>query len=618
MKNLMNVFRHVVPCAVLLIAAAVLAGETPLRIHIISGCKEYNSDQSLHTYAAHLEAKLGARVTGSWVSDGATVLPNADQIKDADLLIVFARRLNLDEKYLPPIRQHWDQGKPCLGIRTASHAFQAADIAVFDRQVLGGNYLGHYANEPVQVANVPTERNHPVLKGVGPFTSRRLYKAGELAKDTTVLQRGTIDASTTQPVTWVHEYHGGRMFYTSLGVPEDFANPNFIRLLDNAVSWTTQTQPTAGTTATAETGTSSTAPTGDYLVYFGTYTGPKSKGIYVSRLDPKTGEVTEPELAATTTNPSFLAVHPNEQYLYAVGEVWNGSQKGSVIAYRIAPQTGKLTELNQQSSGGVGPCHLNVDASGHCLLVANYGGGSIAVLPIQEDGRLGEATAFVQHAGSSVNPQRQKGPHAHGIYPDPANRFVFVPDLGLDKVMSYRLDAAQGTLTPNHPPFTPIKPGSGPRHFTFSPDGKFAYVISEMASTITAFRYDASRGALEEIQTISTLPPDFTGNNSTTAEIEMHPSGKFLYGSNRGHDSIAVFAVDPPTGRLRWIENVSTQGKTPRGFGIDPTGHWLLAANQGSDNAVVFRLDETTGRLTPTGQILRVGAPVCVKFVPVK
>ena len=235
--------------------------------------------------------------------------------------------------------------------------------------------------------------------------------------------------------------------------------------------------------------------------------------------------------------------------------------------------------------------------------------------PIRSDGRLGEVSAFVQHTGSSVNPSRQRKPHAHSINVSPDNRFAIVADLGLDKLLVYRFDAARGALAPNDPPFAAVMPGSGPRHFTFHPGGKFAYVINELASTVTAFSYDAARGALSELQTISTLPKDFTGS-STTAEVQVDATGKFLYGSNRGHDSIAVFAIDPSKGTLTPVQRVPMQGKTPRNFRIDPTGSYLFAANQDSGSVVIFRIHAKTGRLTPTGQALAVASPVCVKFVP--
>jgi 6-phosphogluconolactonase len=276
-----------------------------------------------------------------------------------------------------------------------------------------------------------------------------------------------------------------------------------------------------------------------------------------------------------------------------------------------------LRLLNQQASGGGGPCHLAVDRTGKCLLVANYGSGSIAALRIQADGKLVETGAVIQHAGSSVNRQRQAGPHAHFITPDPANRFALTCDLGLDKVLVYKLDPAHAALTPNEPLSVSIKPGSGPRHLAFHPNGHFVYLINEMGSTLTVLGYDSKQGTLQELQAVSTLPEHSQGSSSG-AEVQVHPTGKFVYASNRGHDSIAVFAVNAKTGKLTYVEHQSTRGKTPRHFAIDPSGRWLLAENQDSDNIVVFRVDSKSGRLTPTGQAVEVGAPVCVQFVPGK
>ena len=358
---------------------------------------------------------------------------------------------------------------------------------------------------------------------------------------------------------------------------------------------------------------------GSMLVYFGTYTGAKSKGIYVSRFDPTTGQLTAAELAAATVSPSFLAVHPSWRFLYAAGETGTleGKRGGAVSAFSLDAKTGRLTLLNRQSSGGEGPCHLAVDQSGKCLLVANYGNGAIAALPIQADGALAEPGTVIQHQGSSVNPARQSGPHAHFITADPTDRFVLACDLGLDEVLVYRLDPAKATLVANDPPFASVKPGSGLRHLAFHPSGRFVFLISEMSSTLTVFAYDAKRGALKEVQTISTLPETFTGERSG-AEVQVHPSGKFVYGSNRGHDSIAVFGFDPKRGHLTCLQHQATQGKMPRHFAIDPTAQWLLAENQESDSVVVFRVDATTGRLSPTGQRISVGAPVCAVFVPAK
>lgn len=352
-------------------------------------------------------------------------------------------------------------------------------------------------------------------------------------------------------------------------------------------------------------------------IYIGTYTGEASQGIYTSLLNPATGELAPAELAAEVKNPSFLAIHPGAKFLYAVSEVAEGGAKptGAVAAFAIDTPTGKLKLLNRQSSEGAGPCHLNVDAAGKNVLVANYGGGSCAVLPIGPDGRLGAATAAIQHQGKSVNPQRQEGPHAHSINLDTANRYAFVADLGLDEVLVYRFDSARGSLAPNDPPAAKVAPGAGPRHFAFHPSGKYAYVINEMASTVTAFAYDAGRGTLTELQTITTLPADFKGNTST-AEVVVHPSGKFLYGSNRGHDSLAIFKIDAAAGKLTAAGHQPTGGKTPRNFAIDPSGKWLLAENQGSGTIVVFRVDPETGSLAATGHTLKVGSPVCVRMVP--
>jgi 6-phosphogluconolactonase len=310
-----------------------------------------------------------------------------------------------------------------------------------------------------------------------------------------------------------------------------------------------------------------------YLVYIGTYTEKGSKGIYACRFDPATDRLTSVGLAVETVDPSFLAIDPSGRFLYAVNEIsqYEGRTSGAVSAFAIAPGTGKLTFLNEVASGGAGPCHLTVDKTGKYVLVANYGGGSLAVFPILSDGRLEQASAFVQHKGASVNPQRQEGPHVHSVYMSPDNRFVISADLGLDEVFIYRFDAAKGTLAPNVPPSATVSSGAGPRHFAFSPNGKFGYVIDELQSTITPFSYEAAKGALDVLQPVSTLPPDFKGE-STAAEVEVHPSGRFLYASNRGLDSIAVFAINSRKGTLTLQAEVPTLGKTPRSFAIDTTG----------------------------------------------
>ncbi len=355
---------------------------------------------------------------------------------------------------------------------------------------------------------------------------------------------------------------------------------------------------------------------GKLRVYIGTYTWGGSKGIYQAELDLASGQLGPARLAAETVSPSFLAIHPDGKFLYSIGEIgeFRGKKAGVVSAFSIDATTGKLTLLNQQSSGGPGPCHVNLDRTGRCALVANYSGGSVASLPIGDDGLLREAASFIQHVGAGVDPRRQEGPHAHCAVVDPANRFAFVADLGLDKVFVYRLDAASGTLSANEPASTSLPPGSGPRHLAFHPNGRYAYVINEMKSTLAAMSYDAEHGVLKLLGTLSTLPAGFTGNNST-AEVEVHPSGKFVYGSNRGHGSIAIFAVDEATGKLRYLGVEPTRGKNPRSFGIDPTGKYLLAADQDGNNVVVFRIDGETGKLLATGSSLAVSAPVCVKFM---
>lgn len=352
-------------------------------------------------------------------------------------------------------------------------------------------------------------------------------------------------------------------------------------------------------------------------VYVGTYTSRNSQGIYRFNLDQENGAVESKGLAADAVNPSFLAIHPSGKWLYAVGEVddLKGVKGGGVSAFAIDPATGALTLINQQSSKGGGPCHLTVDRSGRCVLVANYGGGSTAVLPINADGSLKQVSSFIQHRGSSVNRQRQEGPHAHSVNVDPTNRFAVTADLGLDQLLVFRFVPELGRIEPNDPSYFKVAPGSGPRHFAFHPDGRRAFVINELASTVTALRFDPTNGILTETQTISTLPPGYDGENHTS-EIQVHPSGRFVFGSNRGHNSIAVFSVGDDS-QLTPVVIQRTGGRTPRNFGIDPSGRFLFAANQDSDNIVVFAIDPTSGRLSPFGPPLSVPFPVCVKFLNV-
>jgi 6-phosphogluconolactonase len=354
----------------------------------------------------------------------------------------------------------------------------------------------------------------------------------------------------------------------------------------------------------------------DYLVYVGTYTGPKSQGIYALKFHPGAGSVDELGLAGEIKNPSFLALHPNHKYLYAVSELGNnGKDVASVSSFSIDSATGKLKLLNKVATGGGGACHLVVDKTQKMLLVANYGTGSVASFQVKQDGTLGEVTALKQHAGSSVNPKRQRGPHAHAVVLSPDNRFVFVPDLGLDEIVSYKIDPSGAALTPNDPPFVKLTPGLGPRHFAFHPNDKFAYGLNEMGSSVSAFSYDARSGRLNALQTISTLPEGFTGENNS-AEIAIDKTGRFLYASNRGNNSVAQFAVDSQKGTLTKVEVTPTQGRTPRNFVIDPTGRYLLAANQDSDSIVIFRIDQHSGKLSPTGTTVTVPSPVCIQFVP--
>ncbi len=352
------------------------------------------------------------------------------------------------------------------------------------------------------------------------------------------------------------------------------------------------------------------------LVFVGTYTRKESEGICVFELDSETGALSHLATATDVENPSFLAIHPSKQYLYAVNEVgeWEDGATGAISAFALDIDTGTLTLLNQQPTHGTAPCHVTVNREGTFAYVANYGSGTASVFPIQQDGSLEPASDTVAFEGSGPNPQRQQAPHAHSVTLDAANRFAFIADLGTDRLMSYRIDEVPGKLIPNKVPFYKEEGGAGPRHFTFHPNGRYAYLINEMGNTITALAYDPVSGTLERLQTVPTLPDDFEGSN-TTADIHVAPSGRFLYGSNRGHDSLVVYAIDAADGTLRYVEHTATGGKTPRNFGIDPTGTLLLAANQDSGNVVAFRIDGETGKLTPTGEETEVSMPVCVKFL---
>ena len=358
------------------------------------------------------------------------------------------------------------------------------------------------------------------------------------------------------------------------------------------------------------------------LVYAGTYTGPKSKGIYFFRLKTENLEVEQNitlvplGLAVETPNASFLAMDAKRRLVFAVNELDRFQDKpgGAVGVFSVDSATGKLSLLNQVPSMGAGPCHLALDKSGRHLLVANYGSGSAAIFPVAEDGRLAPASDVAQHSGKSVHPDRQKGPHAHCVTLDPAGRFAFVCDLGLDKIFAYRLDAQPGKLMAADPPFTPVKAGSGPRHMVFRPDGRFAYVVNELSSTAVAYAYDAKGGILKELQTISTLPGYYDGPN-LAAEVDVHPTGRFLYVSNRGNDTVVLFAIDPEAGTLTYIEEQGTGGRTPRHFGVQPSAKHLVIANQESDTLLVCRIDAGNGRLKPSGVFAAAPSPACVQFL---
>jgi 6-phosphogluconolactonase len=349
-----------------------------------------------------------------------------------------------------------------------------------------------------------------------------------------------------------------------------------------------------------------------YRVYIGTYSGKLSKGIYQCELDTKDGKLSGATVAAEVKDPSFVAIHPNRKYLYCVGE----GGKGSISAFAIDAKSGKLTVLNSQPSQGAAPCHLVVDATGKNVLAANYTGGSCLSIPLEADGGLSKTSSFHQHKGFGVDKSRQQAPHAHSINLDKANKFAFCADLGLDKVLIYRFDAAKGTLTPNDPPAFDVPPGSGPRHFAWHPNGKFAYINGEMSMTVIAAAYDDERGSLKQLQVLSTLPKDANRKGASTAEVVVHPNGKFVYVSNRGHNSIAIFAADPKTGMLKAVGHESRNIATPRNFAIEPTGKYMLVANQSGNSVISFGINQATGELIPTGGSVSVGAPVCVRFMP--
>ena len=373
----------------------------------------------------------------------------------------------------------------------------------------------------------------------------------------------------------------------------------------------------AGVLAQASSASANHAPTKDhYFAYIGTYTGPNSKGIYAYRFETRSGQFTPIGVAAEVVNPSFLATDPTHRFLYAVTEIGNnGREHAYVSSFAINRQTGALKFLNKVDSGGGGACHLIVDKTGKILFVANYGSGNVASFAIKPNGALGEQTGFDQHKGSSIDSRRQKGPHAHAVALSSDNRFLFVPDLGTDHVNVYRVDAAKGTFTANDPAFASVKPGLGPRHFTFGAGDRFAYVLTEMGSSVAVFSYNKSKGVLTPVQTISNLSPDFKGEDNS-AEIEVDQSGRFLYTSNRGSDTITVFSINREKGTLSRAQVIPSGGKIPRNFAIDPSGKYMAVANQKSDNVVVFAIDHKNGKLTRTKQEFNVSSPICIIFVP--
>ncbi len=351
------------------------------------------------------------------------------------------------------------------------------------------------------------------------------------------------------------------------------------------------------------------AQNADQYLYVGTYTRKTSEGIYVYKVNTQTGDVSPVSHTRGISNPSFLAISPDNRFLYATG----GASGDSTRAFAIDPVSHGLALLNAQPSCGQGAAHLAVDKTGKWVIVGCYTSGSLSVLPVKADGSLGRITQTIQHEGSSIDPERQTKPYVHSITIAPNNKDVFVPDLGTDKIVTYSLDAQTGQLTAGNPAFTAAIPGSGPRHFTFHPNGRFAYVIQEMSSTITGFTYKS--GALNAFQTVKTLPDDYTGRK-WSADIHISPDGRFLYGSNRAHESLAIFSIDQKTGRLTLVGHQPVNGKTPRNFAIDPTGNFVLVANQDSDNITIFKRDKQTGKLTATGKEITVSMPVCLKFTP--
>jgi 6-phosphogluconolactonase len=362
--------------------------------------------------------------------------------------------------------------------------------------------------------------------------------------------------------------------------------------------------------------TAAWAKAGDLLVLFGTHRA--GLGFSLGHFNDQTGALSKPEATLAADAPGYFVIHPDGRHIYVANEInsFQGQKAGAISAYALDPATGQLTLLNQASTVGAGPAYVGLDPTGKYAMVANYGGGSIAAFAIQPDGSIGPRTAFIQHSGRGPDASRQTSPHPHSIQTDPTGRFVLVPDLGQDKVFIYRFDKATGAMTPNDPPFAAVEPGAGPRHLAFHPNGRWVYVINEMAGTVDFFNWDADRGVMTPVQTIASLPADYHEAFHTSGEIAVHPSGNFLYTTNRGPNDLAVFAIDPGTGRLSPIQHISTGGKMPRFFTFDPSGRWLLVANHDSDNVVVFKVDGQTGLLTQVGDPVAATYVFCGRFLP--
>lgn len=348
-------------------------------------------------------------------------------------------------------------------------------------------------------------------------------------------------------------------------------------------------------------------------LYIGTYSSELSKGIYLAEFDSKTGKMSEPRLVAEMDSPSWITIHPNGKYLYAAGESKAYPDGGLIAAFSIQ-RDGGLTAINSHAPNGDGPCHLGIDATGRTMLVSNYGSGNVSSLQINNDGSL-EPSNWKDQYPSLEGKQK---PHAHHACFDPTNQYAVVCDAGLDRICVYRFDEPTGKLTAQDPPFATTAPETHPRHLTFSLDGRFCFDINEKAMSVTSFEFDAKQGKLSEIQTISTLPENYEGKVGSTAELILHPSGDYLYGSNRGPDNIVCYRVDTNTGKLTLVGHASTQGKTARSFGIDQTGRWMVVGNQNSDSVVTFSINRKTGIMQPTGSELTLGSPVCFQFQQIR